>query len=398
MAIILASDSRSRTRFRRILTILLSGFGLASLAIGFWLYSRVRLALPQLDGKLSVAGLTSAVVVIRDSHGFPTITASNFEDLFFVQGYVTAADRWFQMDGMRRAAAGDLSEIVGESQLEHDRRQRILGLRATAKRTLEIASPEDRSYFQAYARGVNAYRESHRNRLPMEFAILRYAPAAWTVEDSVLIGEYMVEDLSTSPRHQLTREKILAKLGPELTADLYVNSSSRDRLPTLPPPTPNQKISEEEEDAESPGADFGGHPTASQHSAGFALPSLPGELFFLRNQMGADALGEELAFYDSPRVLGSNNWVVSGAHTLTGKPLLSNDMHLGHQMPNLWFAAHLRCGNFDVAGVTLPGYPYVIVGHNQHIAWGFTNLGPTVEDVYIETFNSAGQYLTPEGW
>ena len=108
MAIILASDSRSRTRFRRILTILLSGFGLASLAIGFWLYSRVRLALPQLDGKLSVAGLTSAVVVIRDSHGFPTITASNFEDLFFVQGYVTAADRWFQMDGMRRAAAGDL--------------------------------------------------------------------------------------------------------------------------------------------------------------------------------------------------------------------------------------------------------------------------------------------------
>jgi penicillin amidase len=398
MAIILASDSRSRTRFRRILTILLSGFGLASLAIGFWLYSRVRLALPQLDGKLSVAGLTSAVVVIRDSHGFPTITASNFEDLFFVQGYVTAADRWFQMDGMRRAAAGDLSEIVGESQLEHDRRQRILGLRATAKRTLEIASPEDRSYFQAYARGVNAYRESHRNRLPMEFAILRYAPAAWTVEDSVLIGEYMVEDLSTSPRHQLTREKILAKLGPELTADLYVNSSPRDRLPTLPPPTPNQKISEEEEDAESPGADFGGHPTASQHSAGFALPSLPGELFFLRNQMGADALGEELAFYDSPRVLGSNNWVVSGAHTLTGKPLLSNDMHLGHQMPNLWFAAHLRCGNFDVAGVTLPGYPYVIVGHNQHIAWGFTNLGPTVEDVYIETFNSAGQYLTPEGW
>ncbi len=98
------------------------------------------------------------------------------------------------------------------------------------------------------------------------------------------------------------------------------------------------------------------------------------------------------------RVIGSNNWVVSGAHSVSGKPLLSNDMHLGHQMPNLWYEAHLRCGNFDAAGVTLPGLPYVIVGHNQRIAWGFTNIGPTVEDVYIETFNPEGQYLTPEGW
>ena len=97
-------------------------------------------------------------------------------------------------------------------------------------------------------------------------------------------------------------------------------------------------------------------------------------------------------------VIGSNNWVVSGAHTVSGKPLLSNDMHLGHQMPNLWYEAHLRCGNFDAAGVTLPGLPYVIVGHNQRIAWGFTNIGPTVEDVYVETFNPDGQYLTPEGW
>ena len=108
----------------------------------------------------------------------------------------------------------------------------------------------------------------------------------------------------------------------------------------------------------------------------------------------------EMFFDERPLVLGSNNWVVSGAHTVSGKPLLSNDMHLGHQLPNLWYEAHLRCGsgNFDVAGVTLPGYPYVIVGHNQRIAWGFTNLGPTVEDVYVETFNPDGQYLTPDGW
>ena len=97
-------------------------------------------------------------------------------------------------------------------------------------------------------------------------------------------------------------------------------------------------------------------------------------------------------------MIGSNNWVVSGVHAVSGKPLLSNDMHLGHQMPNLWYEAHLRCGNFDAAGVTLPGLPYVIVGHNQRIAWGFTNVGPTVEDIYVETFNPEGQYLTPEGW
>ena len=400
MATILAPDSRPRTRFRKMVAILLSGLGLVSVAIGVWLYSMLRLALPQLDGQLSVPGLTSTVVVVRDSHGFPTIAASNFEDLFFAQGYVTAADRWFQMDAMRRTAGGELSEIVGESGLEHDRQQRILGLRAAAERTLEIASPEDRSYFAAYARGVNAYGESHRNRLPIEFEILRYTPRAWTVEDSLLIGAYMVEDLSTSPRHQLTREKILAKLGPELTADLYVNSSPRDRLPALSSPTPSQKPNDENEEAagESSGAVLSAQPNADHHGGWFALPSLPGELFFLRDPIVRDALREEWAFDDSPPVLGSNNWVVSGAHTLTGRPLLSNDMHLGHQMPNLWFEAHLRCRDFDVAGVTLPGYPYVIVGHNQRIAWGFTNLGPTVEDIYLETFNSAGQYLTPEGW
>ncbi len=116
-----------------------------------------------------------------------------------------------------------------------------------------------------------------------------------------------------------------------------------------------------------------------------------------------DLAGAMAADADARLVVGSNNWVVSGAHTVSGKPLLSNDMHLGHQMPNLWYEAHLRCensgcGSFDAAGVTLPGMPYVIVGHNQRIAWGFTNVGPTVEDIYVETFNPAGQYLTPEGW
>jgi len=398
MATVIAADSRPPTRRRRTLAIFLTGFGLAAVLVGLWLDSMVRRPLPQLDGKQSVAGLAAAVEVTRDSHGFPTITASNLEDLFFAQGYVTAQDRWFQMDGMRRSAAGELSEIVGEDEIEHDRRQRILGLRAAARKTMEIASREDLSHFAAYVRGVNAYRDSHRNRLPIEFRILGYSPKEWTIEDSVLIGASMVEELSTSPRHQLTREKILAKLGPELTAELYVNSSPQDRLPTESWPGTDKKIRPEEQFATGEGSlsVASGRPTPDRRSEPLVLANLLRSALSLPHPSGF--LAEALPLDDLPQAIGSNNWVVAGTHTLTGKPLLSNDMHLGHQMPNLWFAAHLRCGNFDVAGVTLPGYPYVIVGHNQRIAWGFTNLGPTVEDVYVETFNPAGQYLTPDGW
>ena len=394
MATVIAADSRPPTRRRRTLAILFIGFGLAAALVALWLDSMVRRALPELDGKQTVAGLTASVEVTRDNHGFPTITASNLEDLFFAQGYVTAQDRWFEMDGMRRSAAGELAEIVGEDELEHDRRQRILGLRAAARKTLEIASREDLSHFAAYVRGVNAYRESNRNRLPIEFRILGYSPKAWTIEDSVLIGASMVEELSTSPRHQLTREKILAKLGPELTADLYVNSSPHDPLPAQSWPGTDKKIHQEEHFARREG--FPALSTPEDDREPPALRKLLGAVWPIAHPTGL--LAEELAFDDPPEALGSNNWVVAGTHTVTGRPLLSNDMHLGHQMPNLWFAAHLRCGNFDVAGVTLPGYPYVIVGHNQRIAWGFTNLGPTVEDVYVETFNAAGEYLTPDGW
>jgi penicillin amidase len=378
---------RPRLRILRVVAFVLSLILLAVLGLCGWFYSLARSALPQLDGRLRVLGLTAPVKVIRDGHGSPVIDAANLDDLFFAQGYVTAQERWFQMDGMRRFAAGELSEVFGSDYLEHDRQQRILGLKVVAQKTVEALPTEDRSRFEAYARGVNAYLEAHRDRLPLEFRMLRYSPRPWTPEDSTLIGVQMVEDLSSSPRHALMREKILAKLGPELTADLYVNSSWHDRPPTVSRPTLDQEIKGEDQNDDEDEDDDSG---ADSSVTGLtprpdvpALPSLP-EMFW-----------DERAL-----VLGSNNWVVSGAHTVSGKPLLSNDMHLHNQMPNLWYEAHLRCasGNFDVAGVTLPGYPYVIVGHNQRIAWGFTNLGPTVEDVYVETFNSDGQYLTPEGW
>jgi len=385
------SPSHSQPRFRpaRLIVYFFAILLLLS-AIGvLWFSSLVRSALPQLDGKLRVAGLSAPVTVVRDAHGAPVIEATNFDDLFFAQGYVTAQDRLFQMDGMRRYAAGELAEVFGEEFVKHDRQQRILGLRVVAQKTVENLAAEDRSHFAAYARGVNAYIDAHRARLPLEFRILRYSPRLWSPEDSALIGVQMVEDLSASPRHALDREKILAKLGPELTADLYVNSSWHDRPPTVSRATLDEQIKGKEKDQnddEDDDDDSGADSSVTGLRPVPKFPALP-------------AL-QQMFFDDGSLVLGSNNWVVSGVHTVSGKPLLSNDMHLGHQMPNLWYEAHLRLNSksFDVAGVTLPGYPYVIVGHNQRIAWGFTNLGPTVEDIYVETFDSAGRYLTSEGW
>ena len=350
-----------------ILAILVAGLGYA--------YFVVHSALPQLDGRLQINGLSAPVTVTRDSHGVPTIEAGNLEDLFFAQGYITAQDRLWQMDLMRRFGSGELSEILGSDLIKVDREQRILGLRTAAKKSLESAGERDRTFFDAYARGVNAYIGTHANRLPIEFRILHYAPKPWLADDSVVIANQMVKDLNYHYFYDaLNREKILAKLGPELTADLYVNRSWHDRPPTvmrgdLTEPQTNAGDSDDDDDSDDDAPDNfvtqGAIPVASPEG----LP-----------------------------VNGSNDWVVSGAHTVTGKPLLSNDMHLGHQMPNLWYEAHLRAGAVDVAGVTLPGMPYVIVGHNQRIAWGFTNVGPTVTDLYIENFNSEGAYQTPAGW
>ena len=338
-------------------------------------YFAVHSALPQLDGRLQVRGLSSAVTVTRDGHGVPTIDAATLDDLFFAQGYITAQDRLWQMDVMRRFGSGELSEILGEPLLKVDREQRVLGLRAAAKKSLEMATPRDRIFFEAYARGVNAFIGDHVGRLPIEFRILRYAPKPWMAEDSVVIANQMVKDLNYHYFFDaLAREKILAKLGPDLTADLYVNRSWHDRPPTVM----REDLDEPQTDTDDSDDDDDDDDSGPDNSITYvAIPDLAQE---------------------GVPVNGSNDWVVSGAHTVTGKPLLSNDMHLGHQMPNLWYEAHLHSGNLDVAGVTLPGMPFVIVGHNQRIAWGFTNVGPTVTDVFIENFNAQGAYQTPSGW
>jgi penicillin amidase len=369
-----------RTPISRVLLGLILAVLILLAGVLGYAYYVAHSALPQLDGRLPVSGLSAPVTVTRDSHGVPTIEAASLGDLFFAQGYVTAQDRLWQMDVMRRFGSGELSEILGEDMLKIDREQRILGLRAAARKSLQTANPRDLVFFEAYARGVNAYIATRAHKFPIEFRILGYTPKPWLAEDSLVIANEMVKDLNYHYFFDaLARERILARLGPELTADLYVNRSWHDRPPTvmredLNQPDNNTGDSDDDSDDDSPDNSV----TREKSPARKALP----EAF------SAEGLP----------VNGSNEWVVSGAHTVTGKPLLSNDMHLGHQMPNLWYEAHLHSGALDVVGVTLPGMPYVIVGHNQRVAWGFTNVGPTVTDVYVENFNAQGAYQTPTGW
>jgi len=442
--------SRRSPISRILLGLLLAVVVIVAGLVGYAYYI-AHAALPQLDGRLQISGLSAPVTVTRDGHGVPTIEAASLDDLFFAQGYVTAQDRLWQMDVMRRYGGGELSEILGEKLLRLDREQRILGLRAAAKKAVELLSPRDRAFYEAYARGVNAYIGTHGDRLPIEFRVLHYAPKPWLREDSAVVANSMVKDLNYHYFYDaLSREKILAKLGPELTADLYVNRSWHDRPPTvmredLTEPD-NTGGSDDEDDDDSPDNSVtqtfpstapeglpvrqSGEKLDQDTSGAKALPeeeALIATLKALRHPKPSypspspspshtrpshtrpslsahrEALSIERLPIEGPRgeglpVNGSNDWVVSGAHTVTGKPLLSNDMHLGHQMPNLWYEAHLHSGTLDVAGVTLPGMPYVIVGHNQRIAWGFTNVGPTVTDVFIENFNTQGAYQTPSGW
>ncbi len=399
---------RSRPRFAlRIVIIVLLLLLVAFLGFDYWFYRAVRNSEAQRDGVVRLAGLVAPVTVTYDSLGVPNISASNVTDLFFAQGYVTAQDRLWQMDMLRRYTSGDLAVILGRDYVKHDRENRILGLRQTAQAAADHLDPQTRAQFEAYATGVNAYIEQHRKTLPLEFRFLGYAPHYWTVEDSLLVGLSMTKFLNHDLyKDKLEKEKILAKLGPELTADLFVNTSWRDH-----PPIPSSSIEndapgemtpgDEEEEQPAPGAKPTSTTAPKQHTEiRRSSESQNASLLPPRSQTFLQGLLGKAHVPDSTGALspGSNNWVVSGAHTASGKPLLSNDMHLELGIPDIWYEAHLTAGDFDVVGVTLPGVPYVIVGHNQRIAWGFTNLRPNVEDIYVEKFNDQGQYLTPQGW
>ena len=381
------APGRTRTRLAlRIIAAIVLVLLLVPVSVCAWFYIAAHRALPQLDGTLRVAGLSAPVTVIRDQHGVPHITAASLQDLLFAQGYVTAQDRLWEMDMTRRYGRGELAEILGPDYVRSDRVQRVLGMRDIAERAAAEMSPDERALADAYARGVNAFIDSARGHLPMEFRVLGYSPAPWTVADSLVCGATFSEMLNLGYAYDLVRrDRVEAKVPPEIAADLFPTSSWRDHPPVqnepeievqpeLPDPDVLRRQYEREQRRQQ-----NAQPQSPKPDVKSSLPS------------GQRPEPSDLA-------PGSNNWVVSGEHTVTGKPLLSNDMHLEHHIPGVWYEVHLTAGDFDVAGVSAPGIPFVVEGHNRRIAWGFTNLNPASVDLYVETFNANGEYQAPDGW
>jgi penicillin amidase len=351
---------------------------------GGWLYWHARASLAQLDGTVQVPGLSASVEVLRDARGVPHLRASSLHDLFFAQGYVTAQDRLWQIDLSRRLAEGELSEVFGDRALRLDIENRTLGLRQVSERALAELGPEARAPLTAYAEGVNAFITSHQQRLPIEFLLLNYRPRPWTEVDSLGVVLNMAKTLNTTWGSDLGREHLRATLGPELFADVLSDHSPLDEpvaeLPREGKVPPQWK-------AVYPPPTCGDLDLNGLHAPRAGLDATPGTMLKEPFPLGNQGLG-------------SNNWVVSGAHTRSGKPLLANDPHLDHSIPSVWYMIHLKAPGLNVSGVSLPGLPLVIIGHNERIAWGMTNTGPDVQDLYAETFapGSPDKYLHNGAW
>jgi penicillin amidase len=328
----------------------------------------VRRCWPQTDGTIQLGGLQAEVTVVRDQWGIPHIYASTAHDLFMAQGYVHAQDRFWQMEFWRRIGSGRLSEILGESALDQDRFIRTVGWHRAAARDLEGLDDEARAALEAYARGVNAYITAHRGRLGLEFTILgltgvRFEPEPWTPLHTITWGKVMAWDLSGNRTDELVRANIAARLGASALHELVLPYS--DDYPVI---------------------------VADPRIAG-SLSTVP------------EAALEPLALGPGQH-LGSNNWVVAGDRTETGMPLLANDPHLGIQMPSIWYEIGLHCESvgsdcpYNVVGASFASSPGVVIGHNDNIAWGVTNLGPDVQDLFVEKVNpdNPNQYEFQGQW
>lgn len=339
---------------------------------GWWIVHR---ALPMLDGQAAVAGLKAGVIVDRDQWGRPWIRAKSADDLVMAQGYVMAQDRLWQMDLLRRVAAGELSEIVGPQALKFDEENRTLGMRQAAERAAAESSPEIRGMLEAYARGVNQYIAEREKHLPVEFSLLRYKPRPWTPTDTYLVSLYMWKTLTTTWKSKLNRAQVMAKVGPERAAQMFAADSPLDHYIVGRVAEPSRAKAGGAGPKAAPGE-------ASRPRVAEMAPFAP------RNW---DAARDFLAQFEeeSSEIIGSNNFVVSGAHTSSGKPLLANDTHLVLGVPCIWYLVHLTAPGWNVEGFALPGAPLVIIGHNDRIAWGFTNSNVDVQDLYAETFDPA---------
>ena len=312
----------------------------------YWRWS--RRALPQVDGEVRLPGLTAPVTVRRDALGVPHLQASSLPDLMRAQGYVTAQDRMWQMDLLRRRAEGQLAEAFGPAALVADRDVRTLGLGDAARRAWPHVPPDLRALVEAYTDGINAWLSTHGDALALEFRLLHYAPRPWEAADSLAVGKLLALDLAQGWEDEALRATAYDRLPADVQAMLFPKLFAQDRI-------------------------LVGHDVTVPFGAGEGVT-------------------------ESAR--GSNNWVLSGAHTASGRPLLANDPHLGLGVPSIWSAVHLTSPEIDVAGVVLPGTPGVTLGRNRRIAWGCTNVHDDSADLYVEEFDPRDPdlYRTADGW
>jgi penicillin amidase len=343
---------RSRTPIVIILVLLILVVIVG--AVGYWM---VRRTFPQTEGALRLPGLQADVHVYRDSMGVPHLYAANLHDLFMAQGFVHAQDRFWQMEFWRRIGSGRLAEVLGPSALDSDRFIRTLGWHRTAAVELEQLGPENRGVLEAYAEGVNAYLASTDiSELSLEFTLLDltgvdFTPEAWSPINTLTWAKVMAWDLGGNMPNELTHAEIVSTLGAAA-------------LETVAP---------------GYGA---GQPVIVPHPiTGATLRAVPEAAFSAGRILG---VGDDL---------GSNSWVIAGSRTETGSPILANDPHLGIQMPSIWYEIGLHCDPvtpecpIEVVGSSFAGAPGVIIGHNARIAWGLTNLGPDVQDLFVERIN-----------
>jgi penicillin amidase len=330
---------------------------------------------------VQIQGIKDRITIRRDERGIPYVEAQNDEDLYFGQGYATAQDRLWQMDLFRRTARGELAEVLGVGPnnvaIEQDKLHRTYGFAQTAEAELAAASPRTRLLLEAYARGVNAYAASlDPKSMPPEFQILQYSFRPWTPADTCVVVKIFFEALSDTWRLDIMRQA-LSVLPAEKRAELLPEISPIDVL-----------VVGKDSQSKTKSAHVARQPVSNETLAKLA-----------HNQEIAAAALERIGFH-TDALAASNNWVVSGSRTVTGKPLLANDPHLRPTAPSIWHLVHLSAPGVRVAGVATAGLPGVIIGHNDRIAWGFTNVGPDVQDLYVEKFNpnNPKQYQTPGGW
>jgi len=325
-----------------------------------------------------INGLKSSVTVQRDNYSRPYISAANDADLYFVQGYVTASDRLWQMDMMRRLARGETAELSGQRTLEEDKRWRRFGFAKVVEDSVQYLTPELKTALDSYAAGVNAYIATLTDEtMPAEFKILQYKPRQWKPTDSLIIGKILADALSSTWRQDLLKAQLKAALPAEKFAELADVRHDQDVINF----GKDVKVVERGSSSRTTGI----LPTdtilaAAARDASIRESSLKSVGLF----------AEDLA--------ASNNWVIAGKRTADGKPILANDPHLAPTAPGIWYLSHLQTPTMRVAGVTFPGVPGVILGHNDHIAWGATNVGPDVQDVFLETFDESGRVKTPSAW